>query len=627
MNAEQFHSLVERLQQDAGRNRAAYRRRVVLVALLGYGYLAIVLTGILGALAFLAWLTVSGTLRAAYIKLAIPLLLLAAAILRSLWVRFDAPDGIPLSRGSAPQVFAMVEDLVARLQTPRFNDVLVTLDFNAAVVQTPRLGFFGWYRNALLLGLPLMAALSPEEFRAVLAHEMGHLSHQHGRIATWIYRMRVMWMRLTQQLESQRHWGYHVFDWFLSRWAPYFNAYSFVLAREHEYEADRFAAELAGPGTLGLALQRSEVMGTYLGERLWPGILKEVESSADAPAGVPARLGHDLGGGAPGDDARRWLADALAHETGSSDTHPSLADRLRALAVSPPSDLALPPIERAAAAAYLGAEQARLLGALDEDWRRDSAHGWRERHEQVVEGRRRLAHLEEQARSGALADGLAWERAELTLELDGPERAEPLLREILEQRPQHAAANWILGRLLLHRDDEAGVALIERAVAADAAARVEGHDLIRRFWERRGDAATAQRYQKQVWQGSDLLTQAEEERRTAQGRDAYLAHELDAEAVAGVRNALERVPEVREAYAGRKDVRYFPDRPLFVLVVRVANPWYRFRSGDWAAGVLQRVAQSVPMPGEWLAVAWAGEGGAIARKLKAFPGSLIFRRA
>jgi hypothetical protein len=33
-------------------------------------------------------------------------------------------------------------------------------DFNAAVVQAPRLGLFGWYRNYLLIGLPLAKALT-----------------------------------------------------------------------------------------------------------------------------------------------------------------------------------------------------------------------------------------------------------------------------------------------------------------------------------------------------------------------------------------------------------------------------------------------------------------------------------
>src|SRR5206468_7453099 len=180
--------------------------------------------------------------------------------------QFDA-----LVRANAPQVFALVDDLCRELQTPRFHDIVLTDDFNAAVSQQPRLGPFGWYRNYLLLGLPLMQTLSPEEFRAALAHELGHLSRQHGRFGSWIYRIRVMWLRLGAQPQGG-HGGLAT-QWFLTRWAPYFNAYTLVLARRQEYDADQFAAQLAGKNVLARGLARMEVMGSYLQQRWWPAVL------------------------------------------------------------------------------------------------------------------------------------------------------------------------------------------------------------------------------------------------------------------------------------------------------------------------------------------------------------------
>jgi Zn-dependent protease with chaperone function len=57
---------------------------------------------------------------------------------------------------------------------------------NASVVQIPRLGVFGWSRNYLTVGVPLLDAVTPEQFEAVLAHELGHLARAHGRFRTWI---------------------------------------------------------------------------------------------------------------------------------------------------------------------------------------------------------------------------------------------------------------------------------------------------------------------------------------------------------------------------------------------------------------------------------------------------------
>ena len=81
--------------------------------------------------------------------------------------------------------------------------MLLTGDFNAAIVQHPRFGIFGGTRNYLMLGLPLMQSLSPAEFQAVVAHEFGHLWGAHGRFGAWIYRLRTGWARLLYASASE----------------------------------------------------------------------------------------------------------------------------------------------------------------------------------------------------------------------------------------------------------------------------------------------------------------------------------------------------------------------------------------------------------------------------------------
>ena len=151
--------------------------------------------------------------------------------------------GVDLQRASAEagRLFALADELTAKLAAPHIHTVLITHDFNAAVSQVSRLGVFGWPHNYLLVGLPLMEALTPVQFSAVLAHELGHLSGRHGRFAGWIYRVRQTWVQLMVRLERERRWGVFIFSWFINWYAPYFNAYSFVLARRHEYEADAAA--------------------------------------------------------------------------------------------------------------------------------------------------------------------------------------------------------------------------------------------------------------------------------------------------------------------------------------------------------------------------------------------------
>ena len=84
------------------------------------------------------------------------------------------------------------------------------------------------------------------EFRAVLAHELGHLSRHHARFGNWIYRIRQTWDRLLAILANEGSLATKPFAKFLGWYAPYFNAYSFVLARANEYEADAASMRIAG---------------------------------------------------------------------------------------------------------------------------------------------------------------------------------------------------------------------------------------------------------------------------------------------------------------------------------------------------------------------------------------------
>lgn len=191
MTAEKFEALVFRLERNAARDPKGYRTRVFLLAALGYAFILLVLAGVIGLVGLIVWFVVaSGRLNVAGIKIVLVLGVFAFVIARALWVQFEAPEGIALRRSDAPALFAMIDELQAALKAPRFHHVLLTDDLNAAVAQRPRLGVLGWQTNCLLVGLPLMQALGADQFRAVLAHEMGHLSGAHG---TFVRRPRHVW--------------------------------------------------------------------------------------------------------------------------------------------------------------------------------------------------------------------------------------------------------------------------------------------------------------------------------------------------------------------------------------------------------------------------------------------------
>lgn len=198
MSREQFVALVKRLEAYAERHPTLYRIRVYALGVLGYAYIFLILVGLLLAVAAAAYAAVVGKgAGALYLVQGIAALLaLIGVVVRSLWVRMPLPEGLALAPAVVPRLFEAVEKIRKALQSPKVHQVMLTNDFNAGVVQWPRLGAFGWPRNYLVLGLPLMQALSPEQFEAVLAHEFGHVSRSHGRFTAWIYRIRKTWIQL-----------------------------------------------------------------------------------------------------------------------------------------------------------------------------------------------------------------------------------------------------------------------------------------------------------------------------------------------------------------------------------------------------------------------------------------------
>jgi Zn-dependent protease with chaperone function len=289
----------------------------------------------------------------------------------------EPPAGERLTPATSPELFRMIDGLRQRLRTPPLDNVLLTPEFNAGVMQVPRLGLFGWHRSYLFIGLPLMKSLTVEQFQAVLAHELGHLARGHARAGNWIYRLRLIWQRLEAAVASP-HWAAGAIRGFFRWYIPRFSGTSFPLARANEYEADAAAARLTSARSAAQALTAVSIVGSYLSERYWPKIhsaARELPQPAFAPYSEFIATAIQA---VPPDELRIWQDAALAARTSYHDTHPSLTDRLQAMGAQ--AEFA-PPLAGNSAEALLGAERPRLERAFDAQWRERVAESWRQVHE------------------------------------------------------------------------------------------------------------------------------------------------------------------------------------------------------------------------------------------------------
>src|SRR5215813_10119757 len=96
MTHDEFVSLVKRLERDAARHPLSYQMRAIAFGALAYAYVALALAMALAVLALVIWAAVFGKAVAVLAKIIWALIAFTWAVLRSLWVRFDRPQGLAL---------------------------------------------------------------------------------------------------------------------------------------------------------------------------------------------------------------------------------------------------------------------------------------------------------------------------------------------------------------------------------------------------------------------------------------------------------------------------------------------------------------------------------------------------
>lgn len=598
MQEQKFEQLISRLERTAQEKPASYLLAVIGIALLGFVVLglAVGLTllslGLLVALAVLV--VVSGgkalvliaKLGKLVVLLAVPAWTMVRSAVTLLFSRFPRPQGRELPREEAPVLFARIDAMRARLKGPRVHKVLLTDELNASIVQHPRFGLFGWEENYLILGLPLLQALSEDETFAVVAHEYGHLSGYHGRLGGFIYRFRMAWGRLQELSEQWNDWGSRLIARMFKWYAPYFNAYTFVLARQNEYMADKSSVELAGQQNAANALMRFSIAAHFENEEFWPSVNRRVAREPEPFASRSTFWAQSLRTIMDADMRTRFLEAASRRKTDHLDTHPALSDRLAAIGVEIDTAAArsLEPPHTSAADAWLGAHLAAIKREFDQQWMANIGDDWRSRHSYLQERRQRLAALESQA---ALSTDEQWERIAITAELDPEKDLLPLLNALLAQAPEHASALFRRGNLLLERGDEAGIAELEKVMQLDEDAILAGCEAAWRFYRERAPDK-AEQYAARWQARSDYADEIRTELASLPPNANLAPADLDEEALAAIRKILhEHGKYIRSVYLLQRILKADSKVHDYVLAFETR----RFTLGNKGPAVIKRLAK------------------------------------
>ncbi|MSU58497.1 MAG: hypothetical protein EXS35_10020 [Pedosphaera sp.] len=639
MTREEFDVLVREVERGVGRDAVKLRRRVVWLAVVGYaGLLAGLLAVVLVAALFIVPATFTHWSDAIILYVAGILMLLGggAAVLKTLWVKLKPPTGRVVTRAEAPPLFAALDELQRQLRSAPFHEVLVVPDCNAAVVQHPRLGVFGWPKNFLLLGLPLLDGLSADEMRAVLAHEFAHISRQHGRMGQRIYCLRRSWEKVFQQFNQAQRKGevslrplYSKFlDWF---W-PRFNAHAFVLSRADEYEADSDAARLVGAPHIASALLWIKLCGRHFEDHFWPDLWQRANTEPEPPRDAFANVRETVRAGFAPAEVATWIEQAFHQKTTNADTHPCLTERLKAVNQYPEAaarddfPAAPKPVATSASETWFGELLPRIRADLGPLWADDIKEHWQERHARAGALQHRLERLDQSVPAPDADEDALWDKARVVLELKREKDAEPFLRKILALNPKHCAANFQLGRLLLDESDPAGVANLEAVMAEDDEAVPAASQLLHAHYWRTGQTERIKELEARLDRYEKNLQDSSTERNTVNANDPLIPHGLTPEELDALRKVLETEADLVAVDLGRKELKHFPKQKLFLLCLHRRRAWHRLPNRDMEQTLIRCLTAKVQLPGRVLVFAPRGDFSKLARRVAALPDAAVFRR-
>ena len=621
---------IRTLEAFAAANPQLYRLRVALVALLGYIYLLVLVVLLLGIVAFTLYYV---RLNIVLIKILWIPLVLVGFVLKALWITVPEPDGKELERHEAPELFGLIDEISKTLDGPKVKHVLVNDQFDIFVVQIPQFGMFGWLNNYLVVGLPLLRAFSPDEFRAALAHEVGHLSRKHGGwFQSWIYSARASWFQVLDSVHEERSYAAFLFEPFLKWYAPYMNAYSFVLGRAQEREADSYAVEFGGKDTTALMLTRFKIKKRWFVEDFWPKFFRGANDQPLTPrdtftqmlAGYEQPVGYTK--------AQRWFLEALRIPTGYADTHPALGDRLAAIGFQKDATeitrlieavVKADEIKESAAARYLNELPDDFEASMNRLWRERVADAWNEHHNDIKTLRTLLNELDEQAKTRALTVDEQWQRVVALAETEAREAAVPALKTLLDEAPDHVIANFALGRLLLEQGNAEGVAYLEKTIPSSPNTASQACELISGFYLEQGNYELAEVFRKLAEEYYRKDMRFQEEATIFAATDQFAPHGLEESTVLQLQTQLAKVYGLAAAYLVRKIVEG-SEQPLYVLAVAASYTWKDGVSGKHIDPLFEDLSAKVELPAPASVLSLDGPYGHLLDHISRIPGAQLF---
>lgn len=392
-----------------------------------------------------------------------------------LWWLIQPDTGLQGDEISVPQessLRATIDSLCRGINAPHIDRIALDDRMNAAAFQSRGFLSLVGVRRTLTLGIPLLRLLTADEARAVIAHELGHFSHEHGKLGHWIYQVRGKWDQYLYAHTRSDNFVDSTLKSIASWFVPIFLRQSSGWSKRCEFEADAVAAKATCPQALAQALGKLEVLSLLLDGDLQRKLNADCLRSAQAPACF-WDIAVETTEVSSAEALARASRTAAKRPTRLHDTHPPLAERLSAMSTTLESLDWTDGI--CAGERFLGNAWSTTFADCQFRWQSRAQADWRLKHLKLQWFAGSASATDKAQTSVIAAEALAPSDGTLTQ-----------LRELAQENPADARTQYELGTALLRRSLSEGISVVRTAIKLDPRLAVNGHGEICNYQHQHG---------------------------------------------------------------------------------------------------------------------------------------------
>ena len=390
-------------------------------------------------------------------------------ILKSLYIKLEAPNEVTLNREEHPQLFKVIDSAIEMTKAPKLDEIYILDDANVRVTCLLN-GFGANGKNILGIGIQVLKLLNEEEFKAVIIHELAHIYNDDTKVSSKISRRLTRWNEIVYSVDE----GDNIIKMilllpFAKFYIEKLERYLDAMSQTKELLADKEVSKYMSVEIYAKATMKLEVMEKFLAN---PYSKLEIRSSDEAPKNYFTTLFEDFESELP-NRKEQWMNQIKKRISSIYDTHPSFKERMEALGIedfnydinfNDQSDDYKKEIDT-------------LIEIKNKQWYKY----WSDQWEEVTKEYKEQLEIIKNYKATDDIEKII-EYGEALEDLGEYEKALDFYKDISSKDKECAIAMYKVGQIMLMNNNEEGIEFIEKSVELDGSFFISAMGIITEYF-------------------------------------------------------------------------------------------------------------------------------------------------